>query len=49
MNIIINNGKKWSQPKITSVERMQDAAGGTHTGLSKDGTVTEYVYAGPGS
>ena len=46
---LINEGKKWSQPKITSVERMQDAAGGTHTGLSKDGTVTEYVYAGPGS
>ena len=45
----ISNGKKWSQPKVTSVERMMNAAGGTHTGLAKSGTVTEFLYAGPGS
>ena len=45
----ISNSKKWSQPTITSVERMMNAAGGTHTGLSKSGTITEFLYAGPSS
>ncbi len=46
---ISNARKMWSQPTVTSVERMKDAANNTHTGLSKDGTVTEYLYQGPGS
>ncbi len=41
--------KMWSQPAITSVERMKNAANNTHTGLSKDATITEYIYQGPGS
>ena len=41
--------KMWSQPTITSVERMKNAAGGTHTTLSKSAVTTEYLYDGPGS
>ena len=45
-----NTGKKvWSQPTITSVERLKSAAGGTNTNLSKSDTLTEYIYQGPGS
>ncbi len=46
---LTSNRKMWSQPTITSVERMKDAAGGTHTTLSKSATLTEYIYQGPGS
>ena len=46
----INNDRKmWSQPTITSVERMKNAAANTHTGISKSAIVTEYLYQGPGS
>lgn len=44
-----NDRKMWSQPTITSVERMKDAANNTGTGLSKDGTTTEFQYQGPSS
>ena len=46
----INNDRKmWSQPTITSVERMKNAANGTHNGLAKGPSATEYSYDGPGS
>ena len=46
---MMNNKKIWSQPTITTVERLKNAAGGTHTGLSKSNITTEYIYQGPGS
>ena len=47
----ISNGRKmWSQPTVTSVETDERCREhNTHTGLSKDGTVIEYLYQGPGS
>ena len=44
-----NCRKMWSQPAITSVERMKDAAGGTNTNIAKSADLTEYLYGGPGS
>ena len=44
-----NNRKMWSQPTITSVERLKNAAGGTHSSISKGTSLTEYLYDGPGS
>ena len=41
--------KTWSQPAITSVERMKNAASGAHNGLAKGPTTLEYDYNGPGS
>ena len=43
------NKKTWSKPAITSLDRMQNAANGTHNGLSKGPTTSEYDYNGPGS
>ena len=45
----MNQRKTWAQPTVTSVERLKNAAGGTHTNLSKSNTSTEYIYQGPGS
>ena len=41
--------KMWSQPAITSVERMKNAANGSHNGLAKGPSSSEYSYDGPGS
>ena len=46
---ISNPKKKWSQPTINSVERLDCAEGGTNTNLSKSNITTEYIYQGPGS
>lgn len=45
-----NMSKKiWAQPSINSVERMNDAAGGNGSGVSKGSSSTEYLYNGPSS
>lgn len=40
--------KTWSQPMVTSVEPLKNAAG-TRPGVAKGPTLIEYDYNGPGS
>ena len=44
---MINDRKMWSQPTITSVERLKECPpAGTHSSIAKGTSLTEYLYDG---